>query len=64
MAWLVRERASKYESGARFKQEMAAEEGKLRGIRDRMITELEAKGVNPKYLGEMRAVDIGKIIRR
>jgi hypothetical protein len=29
-----------------------------------MVKDLEQQGVNPKYLSEMRNVDIGKILRR
>jgi hypothetical protein len=62
--YAARERLHKNESGAKFKSDLLAEEAKLRAIRDRMIADLEQKGVNPKYLGEMKAVDIGKILRR
>jgi hypothetical protein len=29
-----------------------------------MVRELEVAGVNPKYLSEMRNVDVGKMLRR
>jgi hypothetical protein len=40
------------------------EEAKLKVIRDKMVDDLVAQGVNPKYLTEMKAVDIGKILKR
>ena len=33
-------------------------------IRDKMIEDMEAKGINPKYLGEMKNVDIRKMLNR
>jgi hypothetical protein len=44
--------------------DLKSEEDKLKAIRDKMVRDLVQKGVNPKYLGEMKAVDIGKILRR
>ena len=59
-----RERLHKNESGSRFKNEIKMEEEKLKAIRDEMVRDLEHKGINARYLGEMKAVDIGKILRR
>ena len=47
-----------------IREELIREEAKLAAIRDKMVRDLEAQGVNSKYLGEMRSVDIGKILRR
>jgi hypothetical protein len=40
------------------------EEARLKAVRDKMITDLVARGVNERYLSEMRNIDIGKILRR
>lgn len=50
--------------GPNIREELIREEEKLKVIRDRMVRELEAQGVNPKYLTEMKHVDIGKILKR
>ena len=50
--------------GLRRRQEYVAEEAKLCAIRDKMLRDMEAAGVNPKYLGEMKNIDIAKAIRR
>ena len=47
-----------------IRTELIREEEKLRIIRDKMVRDLESQGVNPKYLSEMRNVDIGKMLRR
>jgi hypothetical protein len=54
---------SKYENGSKFKSDLRLEEEKLKIIRESMVRDLEAKGVNPKYLSEMKNVDIGKLLR-
>lgn len=59
-----RETLNKYENGSRFKNAIKMEEERLNAIREKMVRDLEQKGVNPKYLSEMKAVDIGKILRR
>jgi hydrogenase maturation factor len=43
---------------------MVREEAKLKVIRDQMVNDLKAKGVNPRYLSEMINVDVGKMLRR
>lgn len=45
-------------------EELIREEARLKVIRDKMVSDLEAQGVNPKYLTEMKNVDIGKILKR
>ena len=57
-------RGSTLDDGDRFRQEMVAEETKLKVIRDKMVNDLKAKGVNPRYLSEMINVDVGKMLRR
>mmetsp|Transcript_29954 Transcript_29954/g.50114 ORF Transcript_29954/g.50114 Transcript_29954/m.50114 type:complete len:488 (+) Transcript_29954:19-1482(+) len=47
-----------------IRQELIVEEAKLTTIRDQMMKDLIAQGVNPKYLGEIRNMDIGKILKR
>ena len=43
---------------------MIKDEARLTILRDKMIEDMEQKGVNPKYLGEMRGVDIKKLLQR
>lgn len=50
--------------GTRRRQEYIREEEKLKVIRDQMLRDMENAGVNPKYLVEMKNIDIGKAIRR
>ena len=52
------------EEGNKFRQDLIKDEAKLQVLRAKMITDLEHKGVNPRYLSEMKAVDIGKILKR
>lgn len=47
-----------------MREQLIREEERLKVIRDKMVRDLEAQGVNPKYLTEMKNVDIGKILRR
>lgn len=54
----------KYSLGHNNKQDLLKEEARLSVIRDKMIQDMEAKGVNPKYLGEMKNVDIKKLLNR
>ena len=50
--------------GANHHQHLVREEARLSAMRDKMISELTAKGINGRYLSEMRGLDIGKILRR
>lgn len=52
------------DDGTNIRIELVKEEAKLATIRDQMVKDLVAQGVNPKYLSEMRNVDIGKILKR
>lgn len=52
------------DDGSNIRTELIKEEAKLSIIRDQMVKDLIAQGVNPKYLSEMRNVDIGKILKR
>lgn len=36
----------------------------MEAIREKMVADLEKQGVNPRYLTEMKAVDIKKILNR
>ena len=54
----------KYEEGRRLKQEFASERAKLETIRDKMVSDMKLKGVNPKYLTEMMSADIQKMQMR
>lgn len=55
--------SGKFDEGASFRQANLAEETRLKVIRDKMVSELEAKGVGAKYLAEMKNLDIGKLLR-
>lgn len=52
------------DESAATREALIREEERLKVVRDRMVRELESQGVNPKYLTEMKSVDIGKILRR
>jgi hypothetical protein len=52
------------DDGSNIRQELIREEAKLAMTRDLMVKDLLSQGVNPKYLGEMRKMDIGKILKR
>lgn len=52
------------DEGHRFRQELIRDEEKFKAIRDNMVSDLIAKGVNPSYLQEMKNTDIGKILKR
>ena len=54
----------KFEEGRRLKQEFASERAKLETIRDKMVNDMQLKGVNPKYLTEMKSADIQKMQMR
>ena len=55
---------NKFDEGDKIRQKNLAEIEKLSVIRDRMIQDLEAKGINPRYLTEMKNVNISKIVNR
>lgn len=54
----------KFDEGQKLKDEFAAERAKLGAIRDKMVDDLLKKGVNPKYLSEMKMCDIQKLQMR
>lgn len=56
--------SDKYSLGSNNKQDAIREEARLSVIRDKMIQDMESKGINPKYLGEMKSVDIRKMLNR
>merc|ERR1719502_2395156 len=43
---------NKFDEGKKLKDEFAAERAKLEAIRDKMVHDMEKKGINPKYLTE------------
>ena len=47
--------------GQKLREEYDAELEKLEQLRAKEIQKLEAKGVNPKYLSEMKSLDLAKI---
>ena len=56
---IYRNTVDKYGTGAGIK-----EEARLSVLREKLIADMEHKGVNPKYLGEMKGVDIRKMLNR
>lgn len=52
------------DEGDKFRQELIRDEEKFKVIRDRMVSDLVSKGVNPRYLTEMKHLDVGKILKR
>ena len=59
-----RTQSKKWEEGQKLKDEFIGERAKLGAIRDKMVEDLKKKGVDPKYLAEMRRCDIQKIQMR
>lgn len=57
-------RGGTFDEGYRLRQEFVREEARVAVIRDKLVQDLEYKGVNPKYLTEMKNCDISKIINR
>uniref|UniRef100_A0A7S2V0X2 Cilia- and flagella-associated protein 45 n=1 Tax=Fibrocapsa japonica TaxID=94617 RepID=A0A7S2V0X2_9STRA len=58
------EQNAKFEEGRKLNQEFLSERAKLEAIRDKMVSDLEKKGINPKYLAEMKMADIRKLQMR
>ncbi len=56
--------STKFEEGQKLKDEFAAERVKLGVIRDKMVDDLLSKGINPKYLSEIKMCDIQKMQMR
>jgi len=54
----------KNEEGLKAKEKMALERAKLEAIRDKIVQDMKLKGVNEKYFGEMRSLDIEKFLLR
>lgn len=61
---IIYNRNVEVDDGSNVHQQLIKEEAKLKVIRDQMVQDMLAQGINPKYLGEMRNVDIGKILKR
>jgi hypothetical protein len=60
----VRRNAHVIDDGSNIRQELVVEEAKLATIRELMVKDLLTQGINPRYLGEIRNMDIGKILKR
>lgn len=50
--------------GPNVREELIREEAKLNVIRNKMVTDLISQGVDPKYLSELKNVNIGKMLKR
>lgn len=59
-----RERTQKFEEGAKLREEEEKELAKLALLQEHMVHDLELKGIDPRYLAEMKAVDIAKMLKR
>lgn len=59
-----RDMANKFDDGSGNRAKFIADQAKLETIREKMVKDLEDQGVNPRYLTEMRAIDIKKILNR
>lgn len=59
-----RSMSTKFEEGQKLKDEFSAERVKLGVIRDKMVDDLLSKGINPKYLSEIKMCDIEKMQMR
>jgi hypothetical protein len=64
MSTYIRSRHDSHEEGSDYHQFLVRETARLGAIRDKMVADLEAKGVSGRYLSEMKNVDISKILRR
>ena len=62
--WTYSERKRVSEEGVLYRQQRLAELAKVTAIRDRMVNELQEKGVGTKYLAEMKLVDIEKAVNK
>lgn len=56
--------SKKFEEGRSIHEEFATERAKLEAIRDCMVEDMLKKGINPKYLSEMKMCDIEKMQMR
>ncbi|CAE7813392.1 CFAP45, partial [Symbiodinium microadriaticum] len=59
-----RDRMAKYDEGSGNRDKFIQDQARLEAIREKMVRDLEEKGVNPKYMSEMKNVDIKKILNR
>eukprot|EP00607_Mallomonas_marina_P006858 CAMPEP_0182427666 /NCGR_PEP_ID=MMETSP1167-20130531/18959_1 /TAXON_ID=2988 /ORGANISM="Mallomonas Sp, Strain CCMP3275" /LENGTH=495 /DNA_ID=CAMNT_0024610065 /DNA_START=74 /DNA_END=1561 /DNA_ORIENTATION=+ len=59
-----RDRASKFEEGAKLREAEVKELTKLTVMKEQMVKGLESKGIDPIYLAEMKAVDVSKMLKR
>jgi len=59
-----RSQATKFDEGRKLKEEFSSERAKLEAIRDKMVHDMEKKGINPRYLTEMKMADIQKMQMR
>jgi hypothetical protein len=50
--------------GTHLRQERIQEIAKYGVIRDQMVADLASKGVHPRYLSEIKNVDVEKILRK
>lgn len=59
-----RREQEKYAEGKLVKEKMYIENTKLTSIREKMMVDMKSKGINEKYFGEMKSLDIKKILMK
>lgn len=52
----------KYREGASIKQKLEEDRVKLEAVREKMVEDMRAKGIDERYYGEMLSLDIGKFL--
>lgn len=62
--FLSSQRSDIGDEGTKRRQDRLADITKLSLIRDKMVRDLEEKGVATKYLAEMKGLDIARMIDR
>ena len=60
--YLCQQTCSFTASNFSFTSSKAEERAKLEGIRDKMVADMKAKGINERYYGEMLNVDINRML--
>ena len=61
---IYRNFGNKQDEGTKIRQDVLKDVAKFQVIRDNMVADLEAKGVNPRFLTEMKSVDVSKILSK
>ncbi|KAL7554611.1 hypothetical protein ACHAWF_018113 [Thalassiosira exigua] len=54
----------KYQEGSVIKQQLAEERAKLEAVREKMVQDMRARGIDERYFGEMTSLDINKFFMK